>query len=388
MRAFALTSMKLLVAARYHYYGDPNGIEPQFYYLAKVPEAMGHEVDYFDFHYHAAFDLRGARRMFRNMVKSGSYDAVFVATNREEFDQETIEAAARHAPIIAWNSDDEFKWDTVTGPKASWFTFMVTNSPEVFEQHKARVPNLIHAQWACTGFWDGRDTAKDIDFSFVGQAFGKRRGQIAALRKRAGLAAWGRGTGTMILERGGQRPLTPALSPGGGGGDSSQHSPQMPAPSPFVGRGERAGVRGAGAQLKQLAWRLLPKRLLPYEVVEHLSTIDFDTVNRLWNRSRISFTPLDNTDGTVRQIKSRVFDMGLSGTLMLSHTAPRLDDYYEPGKEYVPFETLDECVEKARYYLRHEAERRKIAEAYAKRTQAEHLWRHRIGHVLKAAGLK
>ncbi len=33
--------MKLLVAARYHYYGDPNGIEPQFYYLAKVPEAMG-----------------------------------------------------------------------------------------------------------------------------------------------------------------------------------------------------------------------------------------------------------------------------------------------------------------------------------------------------------
>ena len=39
--------MKLLVAARYFYYGDSNGIEPQFYYLAKVPEVMGHEVDYF-----------------------------------------------------------------------------------------------------------------------------------------------------------------------------------------------------------------------------------------------------------------------------------------------------------------------------------------------------
>jgi spore maturation protein CgeB len=127
--------------------------------------------------------------------------------------------------------------------------------------------------------------------------------------------------------------------------------------------------------------------LLPYSVVEHLSTIDFVTVNQLWNRTRVSFTPLDSNDGTVRQIKSRVFDMGLSGTLMLAHRAPRLDDYYEPGREYAPFDSLEECADLARYYLRHEAERRRIAEAYARRTLAEHLWKHRIERVFKAAGL-
>lgn len=335
--------MKLLAAARYYYYGDSNGIEPQFYYLAKVPQTMGYEVDYFDFYYHAGFDLEGARRMFRNLVKSGGYDAVFVATNREEFDQETIETAKRHAPVIAWNSDDEFKWAAVSGPKAHWYSFMVTNSPDVFERNRATVSNLLHAQWACTGFWDGRETPKDIDFSFVGQAFGKRFAQIQQLRRRVGLVAYGRGTGNILIE--------------------------------------------GSAGLKQLAWRLLPQKLLPYEVVEHLSTIDFETVNRLWNRTRVSFTPLDSHDGTVRQIKSRVFDMGLSGTLMLSHQAPRLNDYYEPDKEYVPFDSLEECADKARFYLQHEAERRRIAEAYARRTRAEHLWKHRIEKIFTETGL-
>lgn len=54
----------------------------------------------------------------------------------------------------------------------------------------------------------------------------------------------------------------------------------------------------------------------------------------------------------------------------------------------MPFDSLEECADKARYYLHHEAERRRIAEAYARRTQAEHLWRHRIEKVLHEAGLR
>jgi spore maturation protein CgeB len=79
--------------------------------------------------------------------------------------------------------------------------------------------------------------------------------------------------------------------------------------------------------------------------------------------------------------------MGLSGTLMLAAAAPGLENYYEPGKEYISFQSLEDCVDKARYYLAHEVERAQIAEAYAKRTLADHLWKHRIESVLRAAGL-
>jgi spore maturation protein CgeB len=72
---------------------------------------------------------------------------------------------------------------------------------------------------------------------------------------------------------------------------------------------------------------------------------------------------------------------------MLAHRAPYLDTYYEPEREYIPFETLDECVEKVKFYLQNEAARSKIAAAYAQRTEAEHLWSHRIQSVLRDAGI-
>jgi spore maturation protein CgeB len=82
-----------------------------------------------------------------------------------------------------------------------------------------------------------------------------------------------------------------------------------------------------------------------------------------------------------------VFDMGLSGSLMLAHRAPHLDEYYEPEREYVPFETVGEAAEKARFYVANEPARRKIARAYAERTRKEHMWSHRIDDVLAQANL-
>ena len=72
---------------------------------------------------------------------------------------------------------------------------------------------------------------------------------------------------------------------------------------------------------------------------------------------------------------------------MLCDRNEALHDFYEPGKEYEEFENLEDCIDKARYYLRHESDRRKIAEAYYKRTNAEHLWQHRFEKLFKEIGL-
>lgn len=340
--------MRLLTCAFYYYYGRTRGIEPQFYYLVRAPEALGYSVDFFDCQVAARVGVEQLRRLFLSIVRGGRYDAVFIATHEDEFDCETLAEAQQYCPVIAWNSDDEWRWEGYSRERAGWYTSMVTNSPAVYQANRHAYPNLLHAQWACTGFWDGRATAKDIDFSFVGQVYGARAGQIRWLTRHAGLQAFGKGSGNIAASL--------------------------------------RQINSRRYQLQTALLRVLAGALLP-ELIDELSTIDFAQVNQLWNRSRISFTPLDSSQGQVRQIKSRVFDMGLSGTLMLAQRTPALDQYYEPGVEYIPFETLEECAELARFYLRNEAARAKIAAAYAQRTVAEHLWRHRIEHVLNEAGV-
>jgi spore maturation protein CgeB len=80
--------------------------------------------------------------------------------------------------------------------------------------------------------------------------------------------------------------------------------------------------------------------------------------------------------------------MGLSGTLMLCEHSPDLERYYEPGKEFVAFESLDDCAEKASWYLAHEDERARIALNYRDRTLREHLWTHRFTDLIEQMGLK
>jgi spore maturation protein CgeB len=340
--------MKILVCTSYYYYGNPRGVEPQFYYLYKVPESLGYTVDFFDYQTAATIGLKQMRRTFLAILEGSNYDAVFIATRKDEFDQETLSEAMKYSTIIGWNSDDEWRWKNYSKKRADWYTFMVTNSPEVYKENKQFFPNLLHAQWACTGFWDGRKTPKDINFGFAGQVYGSRASQIKWLARHAGLQAFGKGTGNI--------PVPPQ---------------------------RRNSLRTIA---KRSLLRTISNFVLP-RISEDLSILNFEQINTLWNRSKISFTPLESSQGNVLQIKSRVFDMGLSGTLMLARPAPNLNNYYEPGKEFVQFEDLKDCAEKAKFYLKNEAARRQIAEAYRKRTKSEHLWKHRIHYVLKEAGL-
>jgi spore maturation protein CgeB len=79
--------------------------------------------------------------------------------------------------------------------------------------------------------------------------------------------------------------------------------------------------------------------------------------------------------------------MGLSGTLMLCEHSPNLERYYEPGRECVTFETLEDCAEKALWFLSHESERTRIATSYYERTLREHMWEHRFADLFSQMGI-
>jgi hypothetical protein len=172
-----------------------------------------------------------------------------------------------------------------------------------------------------------------MDFTFVGQIYGYRNDECRYLRKKAGLRTYGLGSGLVNLG--------------------------LPY---FKGASRVNFLYGRALDLKE--------------------------VNAIWNRSKISFTPMGaSANPSILQIKGRTFQMGLSGTLMLCQHSPYLEYYYKPFKEFVPYDSLDDCADKAKYYITHEFERAKIAKAYHDRTMNEHLWQHRFVQLFKDIGL-
>jgi hypothetical protein len=68
---------------------------------------------------------------------------------------------------------------------------------------------------------------------------------------------------------------------------------------------------------------------------------------------------------------------GIGSLLVIDHRQD-LHDLFEPGKEVVVYRSPEECVDMIRYYLSHEEERKKIAQAGQRRTLREHTYAHRM----------
>ena len=331
--------MKILVCCPRGYYSKLTG--DSYEYLSFVDELrrMGHRVHHYDHILGAAGGREALNDFILSILRHGGYDLFLVVTHKDEFFPEMLEEAKRYALTLAWNCDDDYRWEEYSSKWVDRYTYMVTTYRHIYEANRARYPNLVLSQWGCVDLYDGMSVPKDIPISFVGSCYAKRRPQVNRLRRELGMAAYGQGVG----------------------------------PPPTLLNWLRP----------RIAWRLFGV----WYTGEDRELPDQKAVKGIWNRSRISFTPLDASCGQTLQIKGRIFDMGLSGTVMLCNRNPALYEFYEPGKEFVEFETLDECVDKARYLLSHESERAAIAERYYRRTRAEHLWRYRFERLFRQIGL-
>jgi len=80
-------------------------------------------------------------------------------------------------------------------------------------------------------------------------------------------------------------------------------------------------------------------------------------------------------------LKMRDFDGPMSGSLYITHDNSDLQLVYKVGKEIVTYRTIDECVEKIRYYLLNDEKRETIAMAGYTRAVQEHQWGQRFQEV-------
>ena len=326
--------MRILSIVRKRYYGSSRAVEPMYLYFTQPLREMGHDVTTFD-HYenNRTLGREASTRALAQKISGGGFDVVFYQTSgREPIETAALSELSRRICIVAWNSDDDWQWET-TRKLASHFTFMVTTYRQIYAENRQKYSNLVLSQWGCLGMFDEWHRPKDIDFSFAGAVYGSRSGPCRFLKRHAGLMCFGRGARLVNLGL------------------------------PYV--------RG----VLKVSWLSGP-------------AIDFAQINEVWNRSRISYTPMrGGPNGQVLSIKSRTFDMGLSGTLMLCEASPGLDEYYEAGRECITFESLEDCAEKAKWYLAHESERQRVAHQYRQRTLMEHLWIHRFRKLFLDLGL-
>jgi spore maturation protein CgeB len=331
--------MRILSVVTSNYYGHANSIEPMYVAFTEPLARLGHTVETFD---HAMLMSKAGQlacgERFVKAVERGGYDLVLYQTGgRDHMVRDAISHASRITPTVAWNSDDDWQWESYCRHIAPCFTYMVTTYPHVFEKNRAEFPNLRLSQWGCFERLGKLDQPKDLEFTFAGQIYRNRVQEMRYLRRKAKLEIRGLGSLRVWCR-------------------------------PFNNR-----------RFREIAAKVFPACNRP---------LPFNEVYAIWNRSKISYTPLAaSVDPKVLQIKGRIFEMGMTGTVMLCNDTPALHRYYEPGREYVAFGDLDDCIAKAKYLLGHEALRQRIAQAYYRRTKAEHLWEHRWQQLFKEIGV-
>lgn len=101
----------------------------------------------------------------------------------------------------------------------------------------------------------------------------------------------------------------------------------------------------------------------------------------------VYFSSKINLNMTIRSIRMglplRVFDiMGVGGFLM-SNYQEEFEELYIPEKDVVLYSTIDELIDKTKFYLTHERARLTIAMNGYKRTVSEHTMKIRVEQILK-----
>jgi spore maturation protein CgeB len=74
----------------------------------------------------------------------------------------------------------------------------------------------------------------------------------------------------------------------------------------------------------------------------------------------------------------RLFETTGVGSFLLTDNLPGIDELFEVGKEVETYDSIDECIDKIKYYLLNEEEREKVAKAGQIRTLKDHTYEKRI----------
>lgn len=105
----------------------------------------------------------------------------------------------------------------------------------------------------------------------------------------------------------------------------------------------------------------------------------FENAARKYAESRVVFNISMNDD-----LNMRVFEVLGSGSLLVTDKVNSIDELFKDGVHLITYMSVDEAVDKIRYYLRHDEEREKIALNGYNEVMKNHTFDKRIDEILKS----
>lgn len=121
--------------------------------------------------------------------------------------------------------------------------------------------------------------------------------------------------------------------------------------------------------------------------VRYRGTVDYmQDMPKVFNCSKV------NINLTICNIRSgiplRVWDIMGSGGFVLTNYQTELPEYFQNGRELVFYESFDDCLRKAEYYITHEDERKSIAENGFNEVLKHHSYDARIEAIISCCNIR
>jgi spore maturation protein CgeB len=121
--------------------------------------------------------------------------------------------------------------------------------------------------------------------------------------------------------------------------------------------------------------------------VEMLPYLSFSKLREYACRSRINLVITRAAHASVyASSSSRPFELAAMGCCMVANPYLGVEEWFEPGREIFVVNSSEEAVDRYRYLLTHETERRAAGEAARARVLNEHTFRHRALQLVDIVG--
>jgi spore maturation protein CgeB len=264
-------------------------------------------------------------------VTQGGYDAIFNVAFNESLDLPL--AAAKLAiqqdiPVIQWDCDSSWRFQNWIRPRKDRVTHFVTTHSRTVEWYRDAGMNVIRSQWAGSPYYHPKTAQKNYEVTFIGQKHG-----------------------------------------------------QMPN-GKFVRAEIIDQIMNAGINIQIFGnyWDGYPNW------GGYLT--DFSKMVEIFNMSCICLN-LSNPwhYNTMPQIKGRHFEIPQTGSLQICTPADDLESYFVDGEEIIIARSVEDLIDKTKYYLDNAGEREQIAAAGRQRMLREHQWEHRLIPIFKEVGV-
>jgi spore maturation protein CgeB len=317
--------MKILCVFGEHAYGDPaRGFSYEFSNFLPALRRMGNEVELFESFdrgiYQNSYDLN---KSLIDRVAKLKPDLIFFVIVNYEIWRETLLLVRKSTPCITvcWSTDDSWKFKPVSQHIADCFDFYVTTYGDAMRHAKSiGLTNFRKSQWAA----DSSSLLEPVchrDCDFEVTFVGAAYGN----RKRR------------VIE---------------------------------------LKERGVEVQCFGYGWPSGP--------------ISNDFMREVFRKSfiNLSFDDSPKVIGGLswrydRQIKARNFEVLGHGGFLLTDALPELDEYLEPGKDFVRFEGIDELAEKIEFYRKYPESRDDVALSGHSCVRMAHTYENRFEPLLK-----